>query len=721
MTSDIAIKADSPIRTKEEDLLGRDRMAASVAEMINRSFGHEDAGDESLVAGIEGEWGSGKTSFINLVLKNLESSGREHSTIKFNPWNFSDQNELITDFFNSVAGELKRPGGEEHEKGARKIREYCSKLLKRSELRIEPKISIFGVEASLGGIYKTGEEEPLEKQKEAINELLKGTGKRFVIVIDDIDRLDARETRLVFKLVRMTANFANTVFLLAYDRDKVGKRITEKGIKGEEFLKKIVQLSFPLPRVDQRDLFGILRGELDKIIKDFDATHWDDGRWRNLFNSGFKQLFPTVRDIRRYVNGLRLDLEIVSAEEVNPVDFLGMEAIRIFAPAVYFAMAAEKRIFAFPAEDEMDGLPDSLAGWADDSGVPDPEARKDVCEEIIEKKSPKGLADAVRGIVKQLFPQVEQLYSEKDGPVVDDPQGEWSNRLRVCSGDVFDKYFSLAVVSGILSEKSLNDFLSTVEDVPVSVEKLRKFEKEGKSRLVLARLFDRLDDLDRRLLGSLLAAVFEFDDEVKDTHLGGFDPDSVDSQAWKLARRILERIEKEKRAGFLTEVLDSTGSVFSPAKLAGILNREIEAGESGEPRNEVLLTKEEVRALNDICAERIRNAAEDGSLVDIKDLPLVLYRWKEFESAEAVRAYAAELLKTEEGLFSLIRGFVSEAHSPAIGDSVQRITRMINRNALGEFADLDELDRLVCDLDERALSPKNAELLELYKNPTESF
>lgn len=128
-----------------------------------------------------------------------------------------------------------------------------------------------------------------------------------------------------------------------------------------------------------------------------------------------------------------------------------------------------------------------------------------------------------------------------------------------------------------------------------------------------------------------------------------------------------------------------------------------------------------IKAIADKRYQKIRKAAEDGSLVDTKDLPLVLYRWKEFESAEAVRAYAAELLKTEEGRFSLIRGFVSEAHSQAIGDSVPRITRTINRNALGEFADLDELDGLVRGLDERALSPEKAELLKLYKNPTESF
>ena len=48
----------------------------------------------------------------------------------------------------------------------------------------------------------------------------------------------------------MTANFANTVFFLAYDRNKVSKRISENGIKGEEFLKKIVQINFPFPKPD---------------------------------------------------------------------------------------------------------------------------------------------------------------------------------------------------------------------------------------------------------------------------------------------------------------------------------------------------------------------------------------------------------------------------------------------------------------------------------------
>ena len=108
-----------------------------------------------------------------------------------------------------------------------------------------------------------------------------------------------------------------------------------------------------MPRVDQQNLFEILRRGIDEIIGRFKNELWDQNRWEDIFESGLKIFSPTVRDIKRYINSLRLDLEIIGEEEVNPVDFLGIEAIRVFAPDVYFAMANEKRTFAFPATDNI--------------------------------------------------------------------------------------------------------------------------------------------------------------------------------------------------------------------------------------------------------------------------------------------------------------------------------------------------------------------------------
>lgn len=691
---------DNPISTKEKDLLHRYPLASRIAGVIKRL-----EGDESLVVGIEGEWGSGKTSFINLILEDLQAA--DALIIKFNPWNFSDQNELIKDFFNSIIDALKQTGGKEGEERARKIKDYSAKLLKRSELTVAPEVSFLGVKVKLGEVYKIGGDDPLEKQKETINALLKEIGKRIIIVVDDIDRLDSRETKLIFKLVKITANFANTIFLLAYDRGKVCERIDEKGIRGEEYLKKIIQISFTLPKPDPQDLFKILFSDIDATIKDFDEKYWDDVRWGNLFHSALKKLFPTIRDIKRYISSLRLDLEIMGKEEVNPIDFLGIEAIRVFAPEVYLAMADEKRAFT---------TTDSL--YVGHNNSRDRESRKNICEQIITEKSPDDLADTVREIVQQLFPQVKGLYSNTH--YGHDWQQGRRQQLRVCYEDIFDKYYSLSVPSAALSEKSLKDFLTTIDDVSAFTENLKKFQEEDKLRLVLERLLDHLDNLSDQQRENLLLSVFDFAEGVKDKRRGMFDLQDIDTQTMRLGYQTLKRVAKENRVEFLSKVLNSTQSVFSPIQLVSVLNQEVEKHEKKESQEEPLLTKDEISGLNKLCAEKIKKAVEDGSLAGNKNLAYLLYRWKEWESEEAVKSYVAALLKTDDGLLAFLNGFVSESMSQGMGDYVAKRIRKIDKKSIGAFTDIDELDKRVNQLDETVLDQDKADIIKLYKNPPKS-
>ena len=714
VTADVVIKADSPIRAKEGDLLGRDRMAASVAGMINSSLGHETAGDESLVVGIEGEWGYGKTSFINLILENLKSfEQRDYLIIEFNPWNFSDQNELITDFFESIidALESEKTLGEkpfEIETAVRRIRRYFPKLLERGNV----KFGIPGV-LDLGLDLKGMTGDPLERQKKEINGLLAEIGKPMVIVIDDIDRLDSQETKLVFKLVRMTANFANTVFILAYDRGKVGKRITEKGIEGEEFLKKIVQLSFPLPRVDQRDLSWIFFREFTEIIREFDDENWNWSRWQSFFDSCLKKFFRTVRDIRRYVNGLRLDLKIMPTEEVNPIDFLAIEAIRIFAPDVYFAMANEKFTFVFLAP-----YRENLSEGFSERSEQEEKTRREACEHVI-GKAPEDLTETVRETVKWLFPQVADLYPDGQSSRKYD-RATWRKQLMVCSEDIFDKYFSLSVTSLTLSEKSLKDFLLTLDDIPMSTRKLRKFEEEGKSGLVIERLSDHLDDLNDRQRENLIVLVLEdFTENITDEGPLFFNSGIWASRANHLCYEILKRMPSQEKLELAARVIESSRGVFSPAYLLGSFYQHLKDVEEGKSQESPLFTKKDMRYLNGICIRKIEEAEKDGSLSDSEGLHYVLSYWK--ERGTAAEDYVAGLLKTEDGLFRFLTAFVCKERSHPPEDHSVRITEMIDRNAIGEFTDLGELDRLVDDLDPGSLTEEQADVIELYRNPAPHF
>ena len=693
---------DNPIRTKEDDLLNREPLAIRIAEEINRFC--SGGSSESLVVGIEGDWGSGKTSLLNLILENLKLS--DVLIIKFNPWNFSDQNELIKDFFNSITDALKHTEKEKGKKVAEKIKNYSSKLLKGTEITIAPEISFSWVNLKFGTIYKAGGDKTLESQKETINNLLKEIDKRIVIVIDDIDRLDSQETRLVLKLVKMTANFANTIFLLAYDRGRVGKMISDRGIPGEEFLKKIVQLSFPLPRVDQQDLFRILLREIDEIIKDFDNNLWDRHRWEDLFESGLKNFFPTVRDIKRYINSLRLDLEIIGKEEVNPVDFLGIEAIRVFAPDVYFAMAREKQTFAFPATDGIYNIVNPLlVGWTDDI-VQDPSKRKDIFKKIIEKGSPEGLSDTITEIIRKLFPQVENLYSDEPHDSWEQELDGWTQQLRVCSGVVFDKYFSLSIVSSVLSERDLNDFLTEIDDSPASTEKLRKFQKEGKLSLLLKRLLGSLDSLDLsiRQLENLLVVLFDFTEN--DISPEFFDLDNFDSRTVRLGLKISEIIPEEKRVESLTRILNSTKDIGRSTRLIDeMITETIEYEKANEYEKTklpygTLFTIEEVSSLNKICVEKIKKASETKSLENETNLGYILSYWKKWESEEPVKEYVAKLLETSDGLFCLLKTYFAGGK--------------IHKELIKEFVDIKKVDEKVRQLDESSLDKEKAEIIKLY-------
>ena len=87
--------SDQPIKNLTEDLFGRNFFAEAVANAI-LSYQRED----SVSIGLFGEWGSGKTSIINMMVEKIRSISppNEPIIIKFNTWNFSDQNQLIQQF-----------------------------------------------------------------------------------------------------------------------------------------------------------------------------------------------------------------------------------------------------------------------------------------------------------------------------------------------------------------------------------------------------------------------------------------------------------------------------------------------------------------------------------------------------------------------------------------------------------------------------------------------
>jgi len=684
------ILPDYPIQSKESDKLKRAPLAQKVADLI-LAF----KGSESFVVGVEGAWGAGKTSFINMVLETL---GSKVYFFVFNPWNFSDQTSLLKDFFSSFSNiepiTIKKDLKDKLTGYAKKLSDYGFQGINLSIISFNPLQKLLN--------------ESLSDIRNGLNKSLGSLEKKIVIVIDDIDRLDADETKLIFKLVKLTANFPNTVFLLAYDRNRVEKRLTieKDGFEGGEYLKKIVQVSFVLPEPDLEDLWQILFEDLDATIKAvYGEVNVDDKRWGNLFHAGLKNLFITIRDIKRFISSLRLDWSIVSKDDITPVDFIGIEAIRVFAPQFYSAMSANKHLFT-----ATDSLYVGLSSRDDKS------ARETKYKELLEL-IPENLKQPIDEICKQLFPQLDFRTSYPH-----DWQQTWRKELRVCSEEKFDFYFRLGIPTGAVSEAELKAVIKTLNRQDNFLKNLKIFNEEKRLRKILSRLIDYLDDIDKDKINTFILSLWQLEEEVDDKRFGMWDLEDIDTLVSRLSyHSIKQKVEKGKRGAFIAELVKNSSVLYPAVKFAGLVVHEFEE-KNKKPSEETLLEQSEIENLKSAISGKF-NEIDKNNLKDNKHLAYLLFRWKENAGEEVVKSFITELLKNKSDTATFLSAFVSDVFSQGIGDYVSTKKRELNKKSIEALYQISEIEKIVnsiTDEDLKNFNEQQKEAIEMFKKPKKS-
>lgn len=327
-----ALRPDNPIHDGSEDSLGR----VVSSEIFCTSILRLNA-TEGLVVGVLGPWGSGKTSFVNLTRHAFERESVY--VVDFNPWMFSGTEQLVQSFFSELSAQLKlKPG---LVKVGETIEHYGELFANLSWLPpLEPWVKGGqGVAKILSGILQR-KKAGVSGERSRVNEALKKLDRPVIVVLDDIDRLSTNEIRDIFRLVRLTANFPNLIYLLAFDRHRVEAALSEEGFPGRAYLEKILQVSFDLPAIPELVLNQQVFGALDATLAEFeDRGPFDEGRWPDVFMEVIKPLITNMRDVRRYaaaVGGTVRDLR----DQVELVDLLALEAIRIFLPDVFHRLPA---------------------------------------------------------------------------------------------------------------------------------------------------------------------------------------------------------------------------------------------------------------------------------------------------------------------------------------------------------------------------------------------
>lgn len=290
---------------------------------------------------VYGKWGEGKTTLLNFVENQLLANGKTDNIniVHFNPWIVTGDEALLREFFSSVVD--KTPD----DKVKSFLNNYGSALALASKHVLNvvvpslgERVSEFITEAQIAA---NTPETPLSEIKKQVVDSLKTSGKQFLIIIDDIDRLDAEEIHLVFRLIRQVADFPNTIYLLAMDPDIVskslGRFIGANDNDGRYFLDKIVQIPIKLPVVSSTILEYVLVKKLGRQIGIKDQ----DDKFIAELAAQLIPLLRTPRQIIRYCNQLSLTLPSLK-DEICVQDLCILEAIKMLNPEAYLQIYYNK-------------------------------------------------------------------------------------------------------------------------------------------------------------------------------------------------------------------------------------------------------------------------------------------------------------------------------------------------------------------------------------------
>lgn len=326
--SNLSLTTDTPIKAREQDLIGRIPFAERLADILKSA-----AGPESLVIGLYGSWGSGKTSVINLVenaLSQKDDDGKAGvSVVRFEPWNYLTAEQLLAQFLKEVGSSLDKDA-HGRRKLFGKLRGKRPEVLNAFAAYSEALLMTAGAAASLAGVPLAGVAVPAfgnrltsrlrksadragsvsAKKQRLEEELLKFDGQ-VVVIIDDIDRLPNDQVRMVFQLVASLAKLPKIDYLLSFDEEVVTRALSEvQKCDGAEYLEKVVQVPVRLPSISSGDLERILLNDINAIFEAFAYRRedLDEKRWSGVCLTFLNNRFFTIREVRRFTNALKAKL-----------------------------------------------------------------------------------------------------------------------------------------------------------------------------------------------------------------------------------------------------------------------------------------------------------------------------------------------------------------------------------------------------------------------------
>ncbi len=250
---------DVPRQYSQNDLFGIQVYQDALIKFIKLT-------DTPITIALQGEWGSGKTSLMNMLRYNLcDKDDALFYPVWINTWQYSlmnTPNQAIIAILEGIIGQIGELNPEHKwEESKKKIGGLFKKMASVGTKIAAGTVGIDGgVVDEVFGFDTSGESSILALKKEIkklIEEALSLNNSKvgFTFYIDDLDRIDPPVAVEILELLKNIFDIENCVFILAIDYDviikglklKFGELTDRNEREFRSFFDKIIQLPFSMP------------------------------------------------------------------------------------------------------------------------------------------------------------------------------------------------------------------------------------------------------------------------------------------------------------------------------------------------------------------------------------------------------------------------------------------------------------------------------------------
>lgn len=354
-----------------EDSLDMNAYAEALTKFI------KDA-EAPLTIALQGEWGSGKTSLMNALKKNLvDDDGAPYFGVWVNTWQYalmSDPEEAIVKILLGIIGQITS-AAQTPEEERRSLFKKVLSVGRSVVTQVVAKQTGVDIDKTIDAIKEDGNASGMssvESLKKELGSLIDNTLKNkrgYLFFIDDLDRIDPPVAVQILELLKNIFDLEKCIFVLAIDygvvvkglKPKFGEMTPENEREFRSFFDKIIQLPFSMP-VGSYKIDKFLMSSLVKIGYIEAKEENDKTLCEAMASYTLDSVGTNPRALKRLINYLSLIRLLIDKTESKEDDndlknwkdiLFALVSLQIQYPKVYDALVASPDFPKWGAEFEQ--------------------------------------------------------------------------------------------------------------------------------------------------------------------------------------------------------------------------------------------------------------------------------------------------------------------------------------------------------------------------------